>query len=360
MDTFNKVTHAASKAIWGEEQSHEEPVSGKLGNVAAGEPYDAGNIGEPNEAALASSGKKDTETPNEPTTATRTTGRTVPEAMPKPEPEPEAATKPRFVEAKDTPSQTTEEASTSQPANPSGPAGSTPSAIGMRDDSTKAQNDTSPPPEDLSASTARTPTTTNTNTTTTTTDTPPNIPGTAATTTSTSQPHDETRTTKEHQPQPSDPADAPRHLRSQARRPGPAPPRGNRARARRRRMCQRRRGCGHSWDCATLQYQPTAELSVVLGIAATDNGMGMGEEYVKSSGLAADGGDFDASRPGAGREADRLLEEKGVHPPATTHRGTDTSSGSHGSHGHGENGGKEKLGLKDKIKAKLHKSSSSS
>lgn len=45
MDTFNKVTHAASKAIWGEEQSHEEPVSGKLGNVAAGEPYDAGNIG---------------------------------------------------------------------------------------------------------------------------------------------------------------------------------------------------------------------------------------------------------------------------------------------------------------------------
>ena len=45
MDTFNKVTNAASKAIWGEGQSHEEPVSGKLGDVAAGEPYDAGNIG---------------------------------------------------------------------------------------------------------------------------------------------------------------------------------------------------------------------------------------------------------------------------------------------------------------------------
>ncbi len=32
---------------------------------------------------------------------------------------------------------------------------------------------------------------------------------------------------------------------------------------------------------------------------------GTGEEYVKSSGLAADGGDFDAAKPGAGREADR-------------------------------------------------------
>lgn len=29
------------------------------------------------------------------------------------------------------------------------------------------------------------------------------------------------------------------------------------------------------------------------------------EEYVKSSGLAADGGDFDAAKPGAGLEADR-------------------------------------------------------
>jgi hypothetical protein len=30
-----------------------------------------------------------------------------------------------------------------------------------------------------------------------------------------------------------------------------------------------------------------------------------GEEYVKSSGLAADGGDFDVTKPGAGLEADR-------------------------------------------------------
>lgn len=32
---------------------------------------------------------------------------------------------------------------------------------------------------------------------------------------------------------------------------------------------------------------------------------GTGEKWVKTSGLAADGGDFDATKPGAGREADR-------------------------------------------------------
>lgn len=35
------------------------------------------------------------------------------------------------------------------------------------------------------------------------------------------------------------------------------------------------------------------------------HGKGTGEKYVKSSGLQADGGDFDASNPGAGKEADR-------------------------------------------------------
>ncbi len=46
METIHKVADAASKAIWGDHQAdHEEPISGRMGNVAAGEPYDAGNIG---------------------------------------------------------------------------------------------------------------------------------------------------------------------------------------------------------------------------------------------------------------------------------------------------------------------------
>jgi hypothetical protein len=41
------------------------------------------------------------------------------------------------------------------------------------------------------------------------------------------------------------------------------------------------------------------------GLQKESHGEGTGELYVKSSGMVADGGDFDASRPGAGREADR-------------------------------------------------------
>lgn len=41
------------------------------------------------------------------------------------------------------------------------------------------------------------------------------------------------------------------------------------------------------------------------GVQKESCGEGTGEKYVKSSGMAADGGDFDASNPGAGREADR-------------------------------------------------------
>ena len=41
------------------------------------------------------------------------------------------------------------------------------------------------------------------------------------------------------------------------------------------------------------------------GINAPSTGEGTGEKYVKTTGMAVDGGDFDATKPGAGREADR-------------------------------------------------------
>jgi hypothetical protein len=93
---------------------------------------------------------------------------------------------------------------------------------------------------------------------------------------------------------------------------------------------------------------------------------GTGEQYIKSTGVAADGGDFDATKPGAGREADSRLhkfqrtlskadmvaglrEEKGIKK-ATTSGDVDktTSAGSHAS------GDKEKTKLSDMIKDKLH------
>jgi len=71
---------------------------------------------------------------------------------------------------------------------------------------------------------------------------------------------------------------------------------------------------------------------------------GTGEQWVKSTGLAAEGGDFDATKPGAGREADRLLEQKGIHKeqpgaPAASTSPSDT---------------KEKVSMGEKIKNKLH------
>jgi hypothetical protein len=43
------------------------------------------------------------------------------------------------------------------------------------------------------------------------------------------------------------------------------------------------------------------------GPQKTSHGEGTGEKHVKTTGLAADGGDFDATKPGAGAEADRMF-----------------------------------------------------
>lgn len=110
------------------------------------------------------------------------------------------------------------------------------------------------------------------------------------------------------------------------------------------------------------------------GPQTVSHGEGTGEKYVKSNGLQADGGNFDAAQPGAGREADRLLEEKGIHtqqnppshkkednvPPTTAtdgHPKVDTTA-NHTKNGNIMSGGspesKEKRKLGDRIKAKLH------
>lgn len=76
---------------------------------------------------------------------------------------------------------------------------------------------------------------------------------------------------------------------------------------------------------------------------------GTGQKYVKSTGVAAMGGNFDATKPGAGREDERLLEEQGVH---RDHR--DTTRTSIAAAAHAGDGSKRSIG--DKIKEKLHTS----
>ncbi|KAI1106883.1 hypothetical protein F4804DRAFT_299365 [Jackrogersella minutella] len=83
------------------------------------------------------------------------------------------------------------------------------------------------------------------------------------------------------------------------------------------------------------------------GPGAKSKGEGTGEQYVKSSGLKVDGGDFDATNPGAGREADRLMEEKGIHGGSKV--GEDASESS------GQSDRKEKKSIGQKIKDKLHR-----
>jgi len=88
---------------------------------------------------------------------------------------------------------------------------------------------------------------------------------------------------------------------------------------------------------------------------------GTGEQWVKTSGLAADGGDFDATKPGAGREADRLMDQKGIHVEKKTPGGdADDSSKTSGKDSKASPASpsdtkKDKPSLGDRIKAKLHK-----
>jgi len=102
------------------------------------------------------------------------------------------------------------------------------------------------------------------------------------------------------------------------------------------------------------------------GVSGASSSEGTGEKYVKSTGLAAEGGDFDASRPGAGREADRLLGKEPSKPGETGVTGAGAGTGpisghdTHGTHGtqghddkHGAHG-HEKPSLGEKIKEKLH------
>ncbi|KAK7514295.1 uncharacterized protein IWZ02DRAFT_493397 [Phyllosticta citriasiana] len=80
---------------------------------------------------------------------------------------------------------------------------------------------------------------------------------------------------------------------------------------------------------------------------------GTGEKHIKSTGFSADGGDFDASKPGAGREADRLLESKGVHRDAGPIK-SDSESPSPSPARSQDNLEHGKTSMKTKIKEKLH------
>lgn len=98
----------------------------------------------------------------------------------------------------------------------------------------------------------------------------------------------------------------------------------------------------------------------------TDSGDGepLGQKHVSSTGVAADGGDFDAANPGAGAEADKILIEKGIHadkPPAKkVDASPDRKAVSPSGKSKGESPDRKGVrGLGRKIKDKLRRSSQS-
>lgn len=86
---------------------------------------------------------------------------------------------------------------------------------------------------------------------------------------------------------------------------------------------------------------------------------GTGEQWVKTTGFAADGGDFDVTKPGAGKEADRMLNTvRSVLSRADMATGILEGKGIHkddkGAVEHSPDSHKEKVSKLEKIKEKLH------
>ena len=60
-------------------------------------------------------------------------------------------------------------------------------------------------------------------------------------------------------------------------------------------------------DQSEKPIEPVSHVTEEKGVEGDSKDSVTGEQYVKSTGLAADGGNFDAAKPGAGKEADRKL-----------------------------------------------------
>jgi len=284
METVNNLASAASRAIWGENntQSAEvgrEPISGETGDVKSGEPYDAGNLGDSTSTKPANTEPKTATTSS---TTTDIPGNT-------------ASTGPIRSEHE---TDKTGVTSAHQPSS------------GVSSDKPTSSNDNSGPGAAPSvgadpASGAQKPQLQQG------ADRPHEEPD-----------HEENQAIKETK------AEAEEAQSVDTSGPGP------------QSMEEKARNGG-----ATGAGSGGADDD---GPQKESHGEGTGEKYVKSSGMKADGGDFDASNPGAGREADRLLETKGIHhtlPGDGPPQAADDAAA--------EKSGKPSLG--EKIKAKLHK-----
>lgn len=315
METVSNMANAAAKAVWGDnttaknETTGQEPISGQKGDVSRGEPYDQGNADLATQTQTAAA---NTELP--PATPATELGQTAPQVTTGPVADStDAITKPAGDAA---PGAAGEFAKTTGTAAESDQVpDNAQTALKAKDtpqDTTKEQNDTRSP------------------------DDPQTHPKNA--------PTDVDNT-----------GDGPNEAQ---KLDGPGPRSLD-------ELAHERGGdagkVGAGGGPATSSASSEKKDVDPNDPSAPSSGEGTGEKHVKTTGFQADGGDFDATKPGAGREADRLLEQKGIHKDTGDKPSSDAASGGSGdkdksSEKSGEKSEKsEKKNPFSKLKEKLHK-----
>lgn len=300
METVNAMAAAAAKAVWGDSTTAKEPVSGKTGNTSAGEPYDAGNMDQANTTTTSASttGTSTTDTSTIPAAKTSGTGSGITSGSGSDSTDPVTSAVGDAEFANNTGTATTAD---DTPENPS-------TNQKLKDaDASKGQQDTRDPEEPL---------------------TNPKSAPTEVNDRDTNDPEDGVNEEMKLD------GPGPRPLEEVAREHGGDA--GN--------IHERKGSLVPPRDPNDTSEAPKSD-------AEKQEDKGDGTLYVKSSGLKADGGDFDATKPGAGREADRLMEAKGMHPNADA---TENASSSPVTEHHTEAETKEKKKLTQRIKEKLH------
>ncbi|KAK4174136.1 hypothetical protein QBC36DRAFT_219161 [Triangularia setosa] len=276
METINIIKDAATKVIWGEPEANKEPVSGRMGNTAAGEPYDAGNIESTSTALKTTNPNPEVEPVNTPlkTENNKTnTDRAVTNAEFNQNANPSATSVelPPPTPSEKPAASASASASTSKPDT--NPAETQPSS-NLPGDTTHAQNDTRAPTNPLAVH------------------------------------HSVGETGKpDAKKNVDDSGDGVDKSNNPVKIDGPGP--------RPLEVVAKE----HGGDAGAKAREKKGQRSNSVD-TQEDHESGTGELYVRSSGLKADGGDFDAAKPGAGKEADRLMEEEKHH---SHHRDPDTS-----------------------------------
>ncbi|OIW34108.1 hypothetical protein CONLIGDRAFT_210312 [Coniochaeta ligniaria NRRL 30616] len=367
METINNVAQAAAKAVWGTPESKEEPVSGKTGNTSKGEPYDAGNMEPRSTTGVTGSdavkptefesttGDSTTSGDNYTTSSDKYTGTTAATKIAPLEDnyDPAGGVNTSGTEYKPASTSDTNFSSTS-----TGNADFKSSRYTENTDSTNLA-----PLEDNYDPAGGVNKTGNTETTANERDI-----STSGRDTASSGPHKEFGSSLSNKDMskaqqdvrdPSDPQTDPKEAQIKSNvddtgsgldkgdnpdkvdGPGPRPI---------AEVAKEYGGdAGNAKPEASQKREGAQDDEEGDGPQKTSSGEGSGEKYVKSSGLKADGGDFDATQPGAGKEADRLLESKGVHHEVGKPSATVDDDATNVPAGH------EKKSLGEKIKEKLHK-----